>query len=327
MKIGLVMDSLQAPFAESLDWVAEQGIDAVEIGTGGFSPARFCDLNMLLNDGKARDEFKAAIEERGLTLSALNCNSNPLDPDPERGPEAQDVYFKTVELAARIGIDTIVTMSGCPGSPDGGTYPNWVSHFWQPEFREIARWQWDEVLTPFWEKAGQFAADRGIKVAIEMHPGQCVYNTSTLLRLQQIVGPQLGANLDPSHLFYQGMDPHLVIRSLGENSIFHVHAKDARIDPYETALNGVIDLRDETQMSERSWFYRTLGFGHGERWWRDFVSALRAVGYDGVLSIEHEDLMMSTAEGVTKSVEFLKPIIMRTQAEGTVHWTKIDIDQ
>ena len=320
MKIGLFTDSLPQPFSDALDWVVEQGIEAVEIGTGNFSPARHCDLDKLLNDQNARKEFSAAIEGRGLILSALNCNGNLLDPHPERRKTSQDVYFKTVELANKLGLDTIVTMSGCPGDPDGGTYPNWVTHFWQPEFKQIITWQWDEEMAPFWEAAAKFAADRGIRVAIEMHPGQCVYNTASMLRLREIAGPSLGANFDPSHLFYQRMDPLLVIRALGEDFIFHVHAKDARIDPHETALNGVIDLRHEKDMPKRSWCYRTLGFGHGEGWWRDFVSALRAVGYDGTLSIEHEDLMMSSAEGIIKSVEFLKPIVLRTQAEGTLHW-------
>ena len=320
MKIGLYTDSLEQPFAEALDWVAKHGIEAVEIGTGNFSPARHCDLDGLLANEANRTLFSEAIEARGLTLSALNCNGNLLDPHPQRRETSQDVYFKTVELANKLGIDTIVTMSGCPGDPDGGTYPNWVTHFWQPEFKQIVDWQWTEEVTPFWEKAGSFAADRGVRVAIEMHPGQCVYNTATLLRLREIAGSALGANVDPSHLFYQGMDPLLVIRNLGSDSIFHVHAKDARIEPHETALNGVIDLRHEKEASNRSWSYCTLGFGHGEEWWRGFVSALRAVGYYGALSIEHEDLMMSSEEGIIKSVEFLERLVPRTLGEGTLHW-------
>ena len=313
MKIGLFTDSLgDLSLSEALDWIAAQGIEAVEIATGGFSVAPHCDVDRLLRDEDARGALSDEIESHGLTLSALNCNSNPLDPHPERGQDAQDVLFKSIELAQKLGIDTVVTMSGCPGDPSDSPYPNWATHPWQPEFVELHNWQWDQQVTPFWKKVGQFAADHGIRIAIEMHPGNVVYNTRTLLRLREIAGSNLGANLDPSHLFYQGMDPILVIRTLGEDFVFHVHAKDTRLDPYEMALNGGIDLRGFDQVAERSWVYRTLGFGHEEAWWRDFVSALRLVGYDGVLSIEHEDQLMSPQEGITKSVEFLKPIVLKT---------------
>ena len=321
MKIGLYTDGLpDLSFTEALDWIAAQGVKAVEIATGGFSNAPHCEPDQLLNDENARTAFNAAIESRGLTLSALNCNANPLDPHPERGKAHQEIIFKSIELASKLGLDTVVTMSGCPGDPSGSPYPNWVNHPWQPEFAELYNWQWNEVITPFWQKVGGFAADHGVKIAIEMHPGQAAYNTRTLLRLREIAGPSLGANLDPSHLFYQGMDPLLVIRTLGQNFIFHVHAKDTRLDPYEMALNGGIDMRLMHLVTERAWGYRTLGFGHDELWWRGFVSALRAVGYDGVLSIEHEDTLMSAREGIVKSVEFLQPIVLTTMPEETPPW-------
>ncbi len=316
MKIGLYTDSLQdLSFTDALDWVAGQGIETVEIGTGNFSPAPHCDIHALAADADARAAFKSAIESRGLALSALNCNGNLLDPHPVRGPRAQETFYKTVEAAALLGLDTVVTMSGCPGDPTGGEYPNWVTTFWQAEFAELGDRQWAEIIEPFWRKAGPFAAERGINVAIEMHPGQTVYNTRSLLRLRELAGPNVGANLDPSHLFWQGMDPLLVVRTLGPGCIFHVHAKDTKIDPYETALNGGLESRRWERGLRRAWEFRTVGFGHGEDWWRNFVSALRDVGYDGVLSIEHEDRLMGSREGIIKSVEFLKPIVMRTQAE------------
>ena len=178
---------------------------------------------------------------------------------------------------------------------------------------ELLTWQWEEQIKPFWQDLGKFASDLGVKIAIEMHPGQAVYNTRTLCQLREIVGTHLGANLDPSHLFYQGMDPHLVIKTLGKDFVFHVHAKDTRVDPYETALTGGLDVRPMEHVHERAWSYRTLGFGHDELWWRQFVSALQSSGYDGTLSIEHEDPVMSAHEGIEKSVAFLKPIVLRTQ--------------
>lgn len=319
MKIGLFTDSLpDLSFAEALEWIAAQGIEAVEIGTGNFSNAPHCAVDQLLNDANARAEFKTAIERRGLTLSALNCNGNLLDPHPARRKKSQDTFYKTVEAARQLGLDTIVTMSGCPGDPTGGAYPNWVTCTWQREFVELEERQWAEDLEPFWKPAGTFAAERGVKVAIEMHPGQSVYNTRSLLRLREIVGPHLGANLDPSHLFWQGMDPLVVVRALGQNGVLHVHAKDTKIDPQEMALNGGLDTRPTTSVDERSWSFRTVGYGHGAEWWRDFVSTLRRMGYDGALSIEHEDRLMGSREGIVKSVEFLKPIVLRTRAEAWI---------
>ena len=321
MKIGLFTDSLpDLAFTAALDWIAAQGIEAVEIGTGNFSRAAHCDLARLVHDADARAEFSAAIKSRGLTLSALNCNGNLLDPHPERGERSRDTFYRTVQAASLLGLDTVVTMSGCPGDPSGTPYPNWVTHPHQPEFGELHRWQWNEVARPFWDKAGRYAADHGVKIAIEMHPGQMVYSTDGLLRLREIAGPSLGANLDPSHLFHQGMDPMRVVRTFGPDFVFHVHAKDTRIDLYEAARTGVIDMRDMQRVGERAWAYRTLGFGHGELWWREFISALRTVGYDGVLSIEHEDTLMSAREGIVKSVEFLKPIVLQTMPEEQPPW-------
>lgn len=316
MKIGLYTDSLQdLSLVAALDWVAAQGIDAVEIGTGNFSSSPHCDMEKLLNDADARMKMMDAIHSRGLVLSALNCNGNLLDPHPARGTKSQETFRKTVQLANKLGIDTVVTMSGCPGDLDGGTFPNWVTCTWQREFLELHERQWAEVIEPFWKEAGKFAADQGVKVAIEMHPGQAVYNTRSMLRLRDVAGPSVGANLDPSHLFYQGMDPLVVIKALGKNFVFHVHAKDTRIDPQQTALNGGLEIYPMQLTAERAWVYRTVGFGHDAGWWRDFVSILRLVGFDGVLSIEHEDRLMGSREGITKSVELLKPLVLRTLAE------------
>jgi sugar phosphate isomerase/epimerase len=316
MKIGLFSDSLgEMSFETMLDWLVSEGIEAVEIGTGNFSPAPHCDLDKLVDDENYRTAFIGSINTRELKLSALNCNGNLLDPHPDRQALAQSVFHKTIVAASKLGIDTVVTMSGCPGDLDGGTYPNWITCTWQAEYIELLERQWDEVVEPFWREAGQFAADHGVRIAIEIHPGQVVYNTYTFLRLREIVGHDLGVNLDPSQLFFQGMDPLVVLRSLGKNIVFHVHAKDTRIDPLEFALNGASDTRTMEFPGLRSWDYRTVGYGHDARWWRDFVSVLQIIGYNGVLSIEHEDRLMGAHEGIRKSVDFLKPIILRTPPE------------
>lgn len=315
MKIGLFTDSLaDLNFEAALDWCVSQGIEAVEIGTGNFSSAPHCDLDALVDDKRAREIFLGAIHARGLTLSALNCNGNLLDPDRERGATSKEVFDKTLEAANRLELDTIVTMSGCPGDLDGGSYPNWVTSTWQPEYVELVERQWDEVIAPFWIEAAEKARGLGVRIAIEMHPGQAVYNTLSLQKLREIGGTDvIGANLDPSHLFYQVMDPLVVVRALGEGAVFHAHAKDARINPQEMALNGSLDTRPMIQPGVRSWEYVTLGFGHGELFWRNFLSTLRVMDYDGVLSIEHEDLLMSSREGIEKSIAFLRGLTPRTK--------------
>jgi sugar phosphate isomerase/epimerase len=316
MKIGLFSDSLgEMSFETMLDWLVSEGIEAVEIGTGNFSPSPHCDLDKLVDDEDYRTTFIRSIKNRGLELSALNCNGNLLDPHPDRRALAQSVFHKTIVAASKLRVDTVVTMSGCPGDLDGGTYPNWITCTWQSEYIELLERQWDEVVEPFWREAGQFAAERGVRIAIEIHPGQVVYNTYTFLRLREIVGHHLGVNLDPSQLFFQGMDPLVVVRSLGKNLVFHVHAKDTRVDPLEMALNGGFDTRTMEIPGSRSWDYRTVGYGHDARWWRDYVSVLQIIGYNGVLSIEHEDRLMGAHEGIRKSVDFLKPIILRTPPE------------
>lgn len=316
MKIGLFSDSLGAlGFEAMLDWLIAHGIEAVEIGTGNFSPAPHCDLGKLAVEEDYRERFLGAIRSRDLELSALNCNGNLLDPHPRRGERAQSVFHRTVTAASKLGVKTVVTMSGCPGDPEGGNYPNWVTCTWQAEYVELVERQWEEIIEPFWREAAAFAADHGVQIAIEMHPGQAVYNTRTLKRLREIAGASLGANLDPSHLFYQGMDPLVVVQALENGIIYHVHAKDTRLDPQEMAINGGLDTRPMDKPGVRAWDYRTVGYGHGAGWWRDFVSALHLVGYDGVLSIEHEDRLMGAEEGIEKSVQFLQPIVLRTSPE------------
>ena len=140
-----------------------------------------------------------------------------------------------------------------------------------------------------------------------------------MLRLREAAGENLGANLDPSHLIWQGMDPVAVIREL-KDAIFHFHAKDTKIDKYNTAKNGVLDTKHYGDEINRSWVFRTVGFGNDLTYWRDIASNLRLVGYDKVMSIEHEDSLMSIDEGLKKAVEFLKQAIISDPKPSTMSW-------
>ena len=205
--------------------------------------------------------------------------------------------------------------SGCPGDSPTGKRPNWVTCPWPDDFSEIVQWQWEARVIPYWKREAKYAADRGIKIGFEMHPGFVVYNSETLLRLREACGRNIGANFDPSHLFWQGMDPIACLRTL-RDCIWHVHAKDCIIDAANTAVNGVLDTKHYGDEINRSWIFRTVGYGHGEEFWRNFVSTLRMIGYDGVLSIEHEDSLMSLDEGFTKAVAFLQGILLREKLGG-----------
>jgi sugar phosphate isomerase/epimerase len=300
-----------------LDRIAGAGLEAVEIGAGNYPGDNHCKPKELLADDGARRRFGDAISSRGLVISALSCHGNPVHPNPERAAHDDAVFRDTVRLAAALGVDRINLFSGCPGDGPDARQPNWVTCSWPPEFREIVDWQWQEVVIPYWREAGAFAEEHGVKLGFEMHPGFVVYNPKTLLRLREAAGPVIGANLDPSHLFWQGIDPIAAIRELGP-AIFHVHAKDTAIDPYNVAVNGVLDLEHYGNVAKRSWVFRSVGDGHDLLFWKRFVSALRVNGYDHVLSIEHEDSLASTEEGLTRAIATLKAAVLAEPA--TAMW-------
>ncbi len=310
MKLGIFTDGLlHLGFEAALDKIAELGIQAVEIGTGNFSPAPHCHMDMLLRDDAALGKFKDAIISRDLEISALNCSGNPLHPRAEKGVHDAQVIRDTILLAERLGIGRIVLMSGCPGTPTSTDYPNWVTAQWPEDFIELLNWQWDNRAIPFWTETAAFAEQHGVtRLCFELHPGMLVYNVSSLERLRAAVGPIVGANLDPSHFFYQRMDAIEIVKALGD-AIYYVHAKDARVDARNTAIYGALDMRFPVPVRDQTWRYVTLGFGHGAEYWANFTSALKSVGYDDVLSIEHEDVLMEPELAVERSVNLLKSVI------------------
>ena len=305
---------------EALDKVKELGLDAVEIGTGNYPGDAFCKVDELLENEDKLKEFKKAIEKRGLEISALSCHGNPLHPDKNIAEAHRQVQRKTILLAEKLGVGRIITFSGCPGDSENAKYPNWVTCPWPPDFSEILKWQWEKVVIPYWKEEVEFARKHNVKeICLEMHPGFVVYNPETLLKLREAVGEEIGANFDPSHLFWQGIDPIAAIRKL-KGAIYHVHAKDTKINPYTSSVNGVLDTKTYLDEENRSWIFRTVGYGHGYQFWKDFVSTLRMVGYDGALSIEHEDSLMSTNEGLTKAVKFVKEILI-SEPKPKAWWT------
>ena len=314
MKIGVITNLLgNLPFEEALQYFVSKGIEMVEIGCGGYPGTQHADPDVLLNDDAKLEEFKALIKKYNVEISALSCHANPVHPDKAVAKEFDDAMRKAVLLAEKLGVHQINTFSGCPGDSENAKYPNWVTCPWPNEFGEMLEWQWNEVLIPYWKEFVAFAKAHGVdKIALEMHPGFCVYNPETLLKLRAAVGPEIGANFDPRHLIWQGIEPVAAIRAL-EGAIFHFHAKDTKVDKYNTAVNGVLDTKPYGDEIHRSWVFRSVGYGNDETYWKDIISNLRMVGYDYAISIEHEDSLMSQNEGFSKAIDMLKRAVIREE--------------
>ncbi len=321
MKISVLANLYgQKSLDEALSIITSLGVHTVELGAGGYPGKAHCNPAELLADPAKYDEFIATLAKYDVSVCALAVHGNAVHPDAEIAASYDKDFREAVLLAEKMGIDTVITFSGCPGDAPGAKYPNWVTCPWPDDFLKILDWQWNEVLIPYWKEAGAFAKAHGVDhIAFEMHPGFCVYNPETLLKLRAAVGDVIGANFDPSHLVWQGMDPVAAIREL-EGAIYHFHAKDTKIDKYNTAKNGVLDTKHYGDEIHRAWVFRTVGYGNGETYWRDMVSNLRLVGYDRVLSIEHEDSLMSIDEGLAKAVAFLKDICIYEPKPGTMSW-------
>lgn len=303
MKLAIKTCTLDMPYIEMLDFCVQQGIGSLEIGTGNWSSAPHIDLDEVLESEAARTRWVDEQRRRGLSLCALNCAGNQLAYKKE-----MEVVEKTFRLAELLGVKKIVMMSGLPAGGPGETTPNWVTGSWPPETQDILNYQWNDVAIPAWEKLVRLAKDHGIeRIALENHARQLVYNPETLLRLREAVGPMVGMNLDPSHLFWMCGDPIEAARVLGEhNAIYHVHGKDARLERRILGPNGVFDTKTIDQFRDRSWNYVAMGAGHGVTWWMEFFSVVRMCGYDEEVSLEMEDLTMSMLDGHIASIRTLK---------------------
>lgn len=320
MKLGVLTVALgDQPLDKALGFLEDQGVQMVEIGCGGCPGTAHCDPEILLNDESELKKFVKTVESHHMEISALSVHCNTIHPNKEIAARADYETRRAVLMAEKLGVGQINTFSGCAGDCENSKYPNWVTCAWPEDYLAVLDYQWNKCLVPYWRSFVPFAREHGVnKIAFEPHPGFMVYNTETVLRIRNEVGPEIGANLDPSHLIWQGMEPVQVIKKLGD-AIFHFHAKDTRIDPVNAAVNGVLDTKHYSDEMNRSWIFRTVGYGNGEAYWRDIISALRLVGYDYAVSIEHEDSLMSSPEGLKKAIAFLKPIIIN-EPVGTMFW-------
>ena len=300
------------PLGQALDRIKEKGVSHVEVGAGGFIGKEHCNPGELLKNREDLDKFREAFESRDMKIVSLSCHGNPVHPQKDLADEYHRDIQQTVDLASKLGVEKIVTFSGCPGDSEGSKYPNWPVSPFPEDFQTVFEWQWKEKLVPYWKKMGKYAEEKGVKIAMELHGGYSVHTPYTMIKMRKETGCSfLGGNLDPSHMWWQGIDPAKAARYLNdEDCLFHFHAKDAFKDPEYVSYFGVTDMQSFGVTYGRGWQFRTVGYGHDLKTWADIFSTLRATGYDGAISIEHEDSYMSVEEGLNKAVSNLNQVII-----------------
>jgi sugar phosphate isomerase/epimerase len=310
VNLGLFTDAFpEWSLTEVLEWLRREvpAVTRVEIGTGGYSPAPHCDLRALLRGSRRRKDWLQSIRSRGYEVSALNVSGNPLSPRAAVAKLHDRHLRDTIRLAAALGVDRVVAMSGCPAAPGRGRAdaPHFAASAWLPDYEHIADWQWETKVRPYWEEVVAFARQEhpSLKICFELHPGTYVYNLATF-QLAEPLGENLAVNLDPSHFFWQGMDPIAIVGALGDR-IGHAHGKDTRMLPANAALNGVLDNRWLGEPEKMPWLFATVGDGHPAEWWDQFVHALRECRFDGTVSIECEDPLVDAETSVRRSAALL----------------------
>ncbi len=307
-------------FEEALKYLSSLGVYSIELGCGGFPGTAHADAFKLNRNPDELEKLKELINKYSFKICALSTHCNPVHPNKETADKARSDFEETCILAEKLSVDTVIMFSGCPGDCENSRYPNWVVCPWPEDFLEILDYQWNKVLIPYWKEAADFAAKHSVKkIALEMHPGFCVYNPETVMKLRNAVGDIIGANVDPSHLIWQGIDPVRAIKYLGD-AVHHFHAKDTKVDTYNTSINGVLDTKHYTKELQRSWIFRTVGYGSDAAKWKEIFSALNAIGYNGAVSIEHEDSLMSVKEGLEKAIDFLKNTMIKEPKPDGINW-------
>ncbi|WP_416147939.1 sugar phosphate isomerase/epimerase family protein [Salipaludibacillus sp. HK11] len=299
-------------FEEMLDTVKASGVEAVEIGTGGYPGDAHCNIDELLESEDARKAYQKELDDRGMFISAFSCHGNPITPDKAFAKESDEVLRKTIKLASLMNVPVVNGFSGTAGDHEGAKQPNWPVSPWPSEYSDILKWQWEEKLVPYWKEIGQLAEEHGVKIGLELHGGFLVHTPYTMLKLREATCDAIGANLDPSHMWWQGIDPVAAIKILGKaGALHHFHAKDTYIDQDNVNMHGLTDMQPYTDVQSRAWTFRSVGCGHSIEEWSEMMSALRTYGYDYVVSIEHEDPIMSIDEGFSRAVKNLEDVIIR----------------
>lgn len=321
MQVGVITVLLgEQRLEDALSYLDSIGVEAVELACGGFVGDDHLPIDQYLDDGEEQEELLELLEQYEMDISALAAHNNPIHPQPEKAKEHDQQLRDAIQLANQLGVDTVTGFSGLPGGSPEDVTPNWITAPWPNEHTEALEYQWQEVAIPYWSEIGKLADGHDVDIAIEMHPNMLVYEPEGLIKLRDATNERIGANFDPSHLYWQGISINNAIRFLSEhNAIHHFHAKDTKIYEANVRTKGVLDTTPYTTESKRSWLFRSVGYGHGEEHWKDIVSTLRMAGYDGTLSIEHEDSLASPSEGLEKAVDTLDRAIFK-EKPGETYW-------
>jgi sugar phosphate isomerase/epimerase len=319
MKLGVMTNCfIRDSWDGAVKKARNAGVTALEPAAGGFLGNVHCNPEVLLANEDALKRFIEIYESQGMEISALAVHGNPLHPDAAIAEDHRNVIVKGIKLARKLRVTVLNGFAGCPGAGEGALYPNWITCPWPPFFGEAVKWQWEKKILPFWREMAKRLRDSGVRLAFEMHPGDAVYNPETFLMLRDEVGEGIACNFDPSHILWQGIDPLVALKRIG-TFVVHVHAKDVVIEEDTLRWRGNIDWKPQSDILNRVWTFRTLGYGHDRLWWKKFVSTLKVLGYDGVLSIEYEDPLMSADEGLRKAVSFMNDVLFFEEA-GEAHW-------
>ena len=315
MKIGCLINVFcETPLPDVLSFCKTIGIEMVEIGCGAINGIHHCNAEALIEDDEAFKKFKATVERSGLGISAFACHANPVHPVKEIAQRYDHMMRSAVLLAEKMGVDTLVTFSGAPADCPESIRPNWVTHVFPYDGIATLDYQWRKCLIPYWREFSAFARQHGVRIAIEMHPGWAVSDPDSLMYLRDNCGDNIGANFDPSHLIWHGVDCPTAIRKLG-GSIYHFHAKDTQVNEDEMGKNGFFPLAaGPIGDGPRPFQFKIPTYGTGDLYWKQMLTALREVGYDGALSIEHEDSEFGQFDGVIRAAEILRSMIYREPA-------------
>ena len=333
MKLGVYNAILHdRTLPEAIEVVRDLGLTGIELNSGGFLPSlHIPTYDQILESDAARDDFLGIFDGTGVSIAGLNCNGNPLHPKAAIGDAHAGDVRRSIQLAERLGQDRVVTMSGLPGGEPGAAVVNWVVNAWNSAALDVLDYQW-EVAAKFWRETDRFAAEHGVKVALELHPQNLVFNSADVHKLIELTGAtHVGVELDASHLFWQQMDPVAVVRHLGE-LVLHAAAKDVRVNPEWAALNGVLDNSfrrlgsDEPRTNlggdewanewpkQSAWDFVALGKGHDTAFWTEFLRAIHEVDPEMWVNIEHEDVSLGRIEGLEVASKVLRDADAALQA-------------